>query len=917
MLSKIRIYRTIKTSTAYSLPHQNITNMSLNIWNSGIFYLSIVLITGLVSCQEEWPPCEPRQDDPYTAYSDSLRGTLQWPDDLLINVFSGPELTPSPACMAVAPTGEVYVGVDMIGSLGKEMGQGKIVRFVDCNQDGIADSYTIFAELDDPRGIIAIDEKVFVLHTTFSPETQKADGMDLVVLEDRDGDGIADGPAQPLIENICSPKFLQDRGTDHATNGIRMGIDGWIYISVGDFGFTDAVDREGTRLTLLGGGIVRVRPDGTEMELYTTGMRNIYDVAIDPFMNIFTRGNTNDGGGWNIRFSHHIQSGEYGYPMLFKNFTEEIIPGLVDLGGGSGTGALYLDDDRWPQAYDRMPLMADWGRSYLYMHPVTPDRGSFTQKVEEFIQLPQITDVDIDASGIMYLSAWDGAGYSGSSEKGFTVRVVPEGFTPQPFRSLADAKVSRLLEVLQSGSGVARQYASYQLVQRGNSRTASRVWGVTRNTNLPLEVRVAALYTYAQMTGEKGLEKIAGLAGEEAMKEHVLRAMTDRLGTVDAVPIEPYLAALSHSSDRVKNAAIVGLGRMGRKEAIPELLKIEVPASFQSPEFGTEGPHADPNAEIISSHLAVKTLVRMNAVDELLDAVEKDQNPLAMWALRYIHHPDVPRRLMALYREHPDDLEFRVSILNLLSRLYHQEAPYDSSWWWGTRPDTRGPYYVGIEWDASPQIRDFLLDTWRNSSVDEKELFTFLNTRYRLGIDQFGQIEEDVEEESAPLVDLEKIRNIEGQIGKTSIEDVILALDKIEGDVEEGRLLFVKQGCQTCHNLDRSAVMKGPYMGQVGSIMNRHQIAESILKPSASISQGFGTVQIRTRDEKIFVGFVTEETAGELVIRNIAGIATTLDKSEIQERKELESSMMPAGLANSLSFHQFASLVDFLKSQTE
>ena len=85
-----------------------------------------------------------------------------------------------------------------------------------------------------------------------------------------------------------------------------------------------------------GGGIVRVRPDGKEMEIFSHGTRNIYDVAIDPFMNIFTRDNTNDGGGWNIRFSHHIQSAEYGYPVLFKHFTEEIIPAMIDLGGGSG-----------------------------------------------------------------------------------------------------------------------------------------------------------------------------------------------------------------------------------------------------------------------------------------------------------------------------------------------------------------------------------------------------------------------------------------------------------------------------------------------------------------------------------------------------------------------------------------------------
>ena len=70
-----------------------------------------------------------------------------------------------------------------------------------------------------------------------------------------------------VIKNIRSPKFLQSRGTDHATNGIRMGIDGWIYIAVGDFGFHDAVDRSGKKMTMLGGGVLWVRPDGTEMEV--------------------------------------------------------------------------------------------------------------------------------------------------------------------------------------------------------------------------------------------------------------------------------------------------------------------------------------------------------------------------------------------------------------------------------------------------------------------------------------------------------------------------------------------------------------------------------------------------------------------------------------------------------------------------
>ncbi|XHR96661.1 hypothetical protein ACFJIV_08385 [Mucilaginibacter sp. UC70_90] len=106
-------------------------------------------------------------------------------------------------------------------------------------------------------------------------------------------------------------------------------------------------------------------------------------------MNVFTRDNTNDGGGWNIRFSHHIQSGEYGYPLLFQHFTDEILPALVDLGGGSGTGSLFMDEPTWPEKYNHVPMTADWGRSELYINRVKPDGASFKQTEEPFIELPR------------------------------------------------------------------------------------------------------------------------------------------------------------------------------------------------------------------------------------------------------------------------------------------------------------------------------------------------------------------------------------------------------------------------------------------------------------------------------------------------------------------------------------------------
>ena len=56
-----------------------------------------------------------------------------------------------------------------------------------------------------------------------------------------------------------------------------------------------------------------MRPDGTELEVFAIGLRNPFAIAIDPFMNLFTRDNTNDGAGWDVRVSHLIQTADYGY----------------------------------------------------------------------------------------------------------------------------------------------------------------------------------------------------------------------------------------------------------------------------------------------------------------------------------------------------------------------------------------------------------------------------------------------------------------------------------------------------------------------------------------------------------------------------------------------------------------------------
>ena len=990
----------------------------------------------------------------------------QTPPELESVRFSGPELTPCPACLCAAPTGEVFVGVDMLGSLGKGPGKGKIVRLVDADGDGNPEKSTIFTKIDNPRGLISIGRKLYILHTVIPASTGKLEAMHLSVFEDKDWDGVADGEGKILVSNVSPPKHNQARGADHTTNGIRLGIDGWIYIAVGDFGIVGARGTDGRELTMLGGGVVRVRPDGSEMEFYTRGLRNIYDVAIDPLMNMFTRGNTNDGGGWNIRFIHHIQSGQYGYPMLFKHFTDEIIPALQDLGGGSGTGALFLQEPTWPDKFNNVPMMCDWGRSQLIIHRVTPDGASFTQKPENFIRLAQIADVDVDGSGRLYGAAWDGAGYSGNPKKGYVQRYVPEGWKFRRFPDPAKLKDKALVELLRSASATARTAASQELLNRPVAAKAVAVVAV--DTAASLESRVAAIFTYKQMEGAKANPGLLRLSTDPTVREWALRALTDRRTQLAGISKDIFVTALKDENPRVQLVAAVSLGRLGDASAAKDLLAMTPvsgtegpspeapkPPAFQSKVIGTketvaidvdvskfkelylmvadggngtstdhaawfdpvfvnaagrkvqlkslkwksaksgwgrigfgvsaagsalkthegksapaglgthaesliiydvpkgavrfqatgglastsqrgtvqfivndsrpasgagrmskEGDHAAPNPQILLPHVAVKALVDLKATEACLSAVNTEQSKGALWALRLMHDPKGVRGLMDRYSSSRTN-GARLGILTALLRLYHKELPYDGSWWWGTRPDTHGPYYKYGTWEESEKIRLFVHEAFQSGDLALRSALVRAVSRHRVG---FKGINDTVAAKipikpADPTVDLASIAAKKGQIGKMSIEDVLLILKKAKGDEAKGREVFSRQGCIVCHTTEKGQPLKGPFMGQVGAVLSPEQIAESILKPNASISQGFATVQVTTRDKKAYVGFVTAQSAEAIEIRDIAGKASRVKVDNIKERKELEISMMPAGLADALSIEEFASLVAFLSSQ--
>jgi putative membrane-bound dehydrogenase-like protein len=633
-----------------------------------------------------------------------MRSQVTVPAGFDLTLFAGPPVALYPTCVAESPDGAIYVCADPNSSLSRIPGIGRVMRLVDENNDGKADRYTVFAEMDSPRGIVADGETVYVM---YPPK--------LTAYRDTNGDGIADW-SKDLVTGLGYG--LDFRGADHTTNGIAMGIDGWIYVAVGDYGFQKAIGADGTAISQRGGAVVRVRPDGSNLEIYATGMRNIYDVAIDPFLNVYSRDNTNDGDGWNTRL-HYIPAGAFlGYPTHYANFATEHFPTMFDYGGGSGVGDLWVQDPAWPEPYRNTLLTADWTVNQILRHPLTPKGASFEVQQQEFIRLVRPTDLVMDARSNLYVSTLSGGQFRYVADTiGYVFRVTPTGVstTPPAVRTLTEAQ---LVATLRSGNAVHRMHAQRELLRRGASEATRRsIEQLVGDNAATAEVRVAAMFTLKQLAGA-GANRVlaqAATASDARVRASALRALTDRKDQLEGVNSALFVQALSDADDHVKAQALNGLARLGAVDAAPSILPLTA------------------SADQGLSHLAVAALVSLKAADAALRAVDSGSPAVRAGALRVLgqlhQEPVVSALVDRLGRA--QDAARRTELLQTLARLYNREAPWAGDWW-TTRPSFIGPYYVPAAWEASARIRPVLRQALASASGEEQQALADAYVRYRV-----------------------------------------------------------------------------------------------------------------------------------------------------------------------------------------
>ena len=599
-----------------------------------------------------------------------------------------------PVYVAASPDGDLYVSSDGNGSLGREPGRGRVLRLRDTDKDGRADEVTEFIrDIDSPRGLIWDHDRLYLLHPPH-----------ISVFFDRDGDGVAE-ESKRLISDIAFG--FKDRPADHTTNDITMGIDGWIYIAGGDFGFMKATGTDGRTLQHRGGGVIRFRPDGSGLELYSTGTRNILATPMSPTLDMFTRDNTNDGGGWDVRFHHLTPLADHGDPRLYKNFEKEHIHPLADYGGGSGCGGVYISEPGFPDEWNHAPFTVDWGRAGSFRHTVSPYGATFkeTTAPQQFIKMNRPTDADVDGMSTVYQASWKGPAtfkWAGPNH-GYIARVRPKGYTPEPLPDFEKMSNKELIAALDSPSHIRTLSAQRMLIRRklanDDARTLSQFYV---NQKHSLNARIAALYAYIQLFPKSSASTLTRFNDEE----HALPFLIRALGDLPAGSVKPYsdlFSLFSQSEDsRLKMESIVSAARLNLSSVAPSIAKC-----LASP---------DP----VIRHTAYRALAKMGAHEAALSMINSDNidtRKAAAWALMRMHKKEVIDELLKRLSSEKDASK-RKPLLSTLARLYHKEAEWKGDSW-GTRPDTRGPYYQLATWEQSERILNELKAILDKASAEE------------------------------------------------------------------------------------------------------------------------------------------------------------------------------------------------------
>ena len=481
----------------------------------------------------------------------------------------------------------------------RDLGEYKerIHRIRDTDGDGLADESRILIEgfnanpsYDLAGGILYHESDLIV---GVAPGVYR--------LRDQNGDGEIDQQI-PISEGYnVHPAF-----GGHGVSGVIMGPDGRLYWEVGDMGF-NVVDKTGKRWAYPNqGGVLRSNPDGSDFEVFATGIRNLQEFSFDEHGNLISVDNDGDhqgeferlvyipdgsDSGWRSNWQYgkytdsknnryNVWMDEEMFKPRFEGQAAHIIPPVAPWHAGP-SGMVYNPGTALSEEWRKHFMVSSFpgvpANARIYAFTLKEEGAGFAVDTEKVLLRGILTvGMKIGPDGALYLTDWVTGWDSKNSGRlwkldapaaaGTPIRKEVQSLLAADFGSRSGTDLSTLLRHVDMR---VRQKAQFELARRSDVQT---LLAAIRDRSDQLS-RIHGLWGLAQIA-RKDARHATHFAQFLRDDDSEIRAQTAKMiGDVRLAAAAPsLLPLLKDSAPRARFFAAEALGRLAYKGAIAPLV---------------------------------------------------------------------------------------------------------------------------------------------------------------------------------------------------------------------------------------------------------------------------------------------------------------------------------------------------------
>ncbi|MEX0779414.1 MAG: HEAT repeat domain-containing protein [Balneolales bacterium] len=481
---------------------------------------------------------------------------------------------------------------------------------------------------------------------------------DLWRIRDTNNDGFADEK-----ESISHGYGIHISFGGHGMSGLTVGPAGRIYWSIGDPGLNVTDEDNKNWYYPNEGAIVRSEPDGSNFEVFASGLRNTHEFAFDKFGNLITVDNDGDhageferlvylingsDSGWRINWQfgkytdpknndYKVWMDEDYFQPRFANQAAHILPPLSRFHSGPA-GMTYNPgtalSEKWKDHFFVTEFPGNASQSSIHAFTLKQKGASFElDREEKIMQGILATGMDFGPDGALYFADWiDGWATKG---KGRIWKMDSRNDAQSPIRNetknlLAEEFVNRssedLIGLLKHEDMRVRKKAQFKLAERNDTEI---LFEALEQKSHQL-ARVHAIWGLAQI-GRRNPSAVEPLIDFLNDEDSEIRAQSAKmLGDVRYEPSGDHLIPLlKDENDRVKLFTVEALGRLSYQPAFEPIVEM-----LQD----------NNDEEVYLRHAGAIALERLGDTEALTNLADHNSRAVkvaAVVALKRLQHPGI------------------------------------------------------------------------------------------------------------------------------------------------------------------------------------------------------------------------------------------------------------------------------------